>query len=80
MPAVAGATIKDRAARLRNAGDAKVREHLAAQIGQTHQVLMESPRMGRTAQFAEVTFETDQPEGQIVTAMITDQSGNQLRA
>lgn len=80
MPAVAGATIKDRAARLRNAGDAKVREHLAAQIGQTHQVLMESPRMGRTAQFAEVTFEDDQPEGQIVTAMITDQSGNQLRA
>ena len=80
MPAVAGATIKDRAARLRNAGDAKVCEHLAAQIGQTHQVLMESPRMGRTAQFAEVTFETDQPEGQIVTAMITDQSGNQLRA
>lgn len=80
MPAVAGATIKDRAARLRNAGDAKVREHLAAQIGQTHQVLMESPTMGRTAQFAEVTFETDQPEGQIVTAMITDQSGNQLRA
>ena len=80
MPAVAGATIKDRAARLRNAGDAKVREHLAAQIGQTHQVLMESPRMGRTAQFAEVTFETDQPEGQIVTAMITDQSDNQLRA
>ena len=80
MPAVAAATIKDRAARLLNAGDAKVREHLAAQIGQTHQVLMESPRMGRTAQFAEVTFEDDQPEGQIVTAMITDQSGNQLRA
>jgi threonylcarbamoyladenosine tRNA methylthiotransferase MtaB len=80
MPAVLGATIKDRAAQLRRSGDAKVRGHLAAQIGQTHHVLMESPHMGRTAQFAEVVFEIGQPEGQIVTAMITGQSGNQLRA
>ncbi len=80
MPAVSGAIIKDRAAQLRKAGDAKVQDHLAAQIGQTHHVLMESPRMGRTAQFAEVTFETDQPEGQIVTALISGRSGNQLRA
>ena len=80
MPAVSGAIIKDRAAQLRKAGDAKVQDHLAAQIGQTHHVLMESPRMGRTAQFAEVAFETDQPEGQIVTAVISGRSGNQLRA
>ncbi|WP_172328841.1 tRNA (N(6)-L-threonylcarbamoyladenosine(37)-C(2))-methylthiotransferase MtaB [Mangrovicoccus sp. HB161399] len=71
MPAVDGRAIKDRAARLRAAGEAAVARHLAAQVGRDHQVLMESPRMGRTAQFAEVHFGADQPEGQIVSARIT---------
>jgi threonylcarbamoyladenosine tRNA methylthiotransferase MtaB len=78
MPAVNGATIKDRAARLRAAGDAQVSTHLAAQIGRTHQILMESPRMGRTEQFTEVTFATDQPESRIVTAKITGHSATYL--
>jgi threonylcarbamoyladenosine tRNA methylthiotransferase MtaB len=43
-------------------------------------VLMENPRMGRTEQFTEVRFETDQPEGRIVRARITGRSGTQLRA
>jgi threonylcarbamoyladenosine tRNA methylthiotransferase MtaB len=71
MPAVKGPEIKSRAARLRAAGDAALQRHLTAQIGQTHRILMESPRMGRTEQFTEVQFATDQPEGQIVTAQIT---------
>ena len=37
--------------------------HLAAQIGKMHEVLVEGPRLGRTAQFTEVIFATDQPEG-----------------
>jgi threonylcarbamoyladenosine tRNA methylthiotransferase MtaB len=78
MPAVNGAAIKDRAARLRAAGDAQVSTHLAAQIGRTHQILMESPRMGRTEQFTEVTFATDQPESRIVTAKITGHSASYL--
>jgi threonylcarbamoyladenosine tRNA methylthiotransferase MtaB len=36
--------------------------------------------MGRTEQFTEVTFATDQPEGAIVQATITGQDGNTLRA
>jgi len=80
MPAVHGPTIKDRAAQLRKAGDAQVQKHLAAQIGQIHDVLMESPTMGRTAQFAEVTFETRQPEGQIVRTQIKAATETQLRA
>ena len=80
MPAVHGPTIKDRAAQLRKAGAAQVQKHLAAQIGQTHDVLMESPTMGRTAQFAEVTFETGQPEGQIVRTQIKAATETQLRA
>ena len=80
MPAVNGKVIKARAAQLRNAGDAKVRAHLSKQIGMTHHILMENPTMGRTEQFTEVTFETDQIEGQIVTAPILGQTGTQLTA
>ncbi|MFD1510779.1 tRNA (N(6)-L-threonylcarbamoyladenosine(37)-C(2))-methylthiotransferase MtaB [Lacimonas salitolerans] len=77
---VDGPTIKARAAALRAAGDAQVARHLAGQQGQTHRVLMENPRMGRTEQFTEVTFASDRPEGQIVTATITGSSGGQLTA
>lgn len=77
---VDGPTIKARAAALRAAGDAQVARHLARQQGQTHKVLMENPRMGRTEQFTEVAFASDQPEGQIVTATITGRSGAQLTA
>ena len=80
MPAVNGATIKTRASALRRAGDAAVARHLTAQVGQTHTVLLESPRMGRTEQFAEVTFATDQPEGAIVSAKITGTAENRLTA
>ncbi len=80
MPAVPGPQIKERAARLRAAGEAQVQKHLAAQVGLRHAVLMESPRMGRTAQFAEVTFQTDQAEGQIVQTEITGVAEHQLLA
>ena len=79
MPQVNGRDIKDRAARLRQAGEGQVVRHLAAQIGQVHSVLMESPTMGRTQQFAEVTFDQAQPEGQIISAEITSMSGMQLQ-
>ena len=78
MPQVNGRTIKARAARLRQAGERQVERHLAAQIGHIHSVLMESPTMGRTQQFAEVTFDQPHPEGQIVAAEITSTSGTQL--
>jgi threonylcarbamoyladenosine tRNA methylthiotransferase MtaB len=80
MPAVDSPTIKDRAKRLRAAGELAVTRHLSAQVGRTHSVLMENPRMGRTAQFAEVTFDIDQPEGQIVEARIMAQRDGQLQA
>jgi threonylcarbamoyladenosine tRNA methylthiotransferase MtaB len=77
---VNGNIIKARAAQLRAAGDAKVTAHLQAQVGATHHILMENPRMGRTEQFAEVIFDSDQPESQIVTAAILGVDGTQLRA
>ncbi len=77
---VPGPAIKDRAARLRAAGDAQVARHLAAQTGRAHRVLMESPRMGRTEQFTEVHFDSDQPVGQIVPAKILGHAEGHLRA
>jgi threonylcarbamoyladenosine tRNA methylthiotransferase MtaB len=80
MPQVRGPDIKERAARLRAAGDAALTAHLTAQVGQVHRVLMEGPRMGRTEQFTEVAFSADQPEGQIVTARMTGMTDQSLCA
>ncbi|KAA9006658.1 tRNA (N(6)-L-threonylcarbamoyladenosine(37)-C(2))-methylthiotransferase MtaB [Histidinibacterium aquaticum] len=80
MPQVHGTAIKERAARLRAAGAARVADHLAGQVGRHHRVLMENARMGRTEQFTEVTFSADQPESQIVPAMITGIDGDRLAA
>lgn len=80
MPQVHGAVIRNRAARLRQAGSSAIRRHLEAQVGATANVLMETPRMGRTETFAEVVFEVDQPEGAIVAARITGVAGSALAA
>ena len=80
MPAVNGKIIKERAAQLRAVGERQVSAHLDQQVGKTHHILMENSKMGRTEQFTEVRFETDQPEGQIVTVQIIGQSGTQLTA
>ena len=80
MPQVAGQDIKRRAATLRAAGARQVREHLTAQKGITHRILMESARMGRTEQFTEVNLSSDQPEGEIIIAQITGMSGEALTA
>ncbi len=78
MPQVNGRDIKNRAARLRAAGEAKVIQHLKAQVGHMHNVLLENPNMGRTQQFAEVIFAKSQPEGKIITTEITSASTTQL--
>lgn len=77
---VPGPVIKERAARLRGAGAEAVSKHLKAQIGRNHQVLMESPVMGRTEQFTEVDFAQAQTEGQIVRARIDSVRGTRLQA
>ena len=79
MPQVDGRAIRERAARLRAAGAAQVADHLSAQVGRRHRVLMESPRLGRTEQFAEVRFASDRPEGTIVDAVIEGAADGALR-
>lgn len=80
MPQVNGVAIKERAARLRAVGDLALAAHLQAQQGALHQILTESPRMGRTEQFTEVAFDSDQPEGIIVAGRIIGLDGTSLKA
>ena len=79
MPQVPGPAVKERAARLRSAGEARVNAYLASQLGLNHEVLMESPRLGRTEHFAEVVFDTDQPEGHIIPTRISSMLDAKLR-
>jgi threonylcarbamoyladenosine tRNA methylthiotransferase MtaB len=78
MPPVPGDVIRDRARRLRVAGDATQTRHLVAEQGRQHPVLMEQPRMGRTPHYTEVLFDQDQPEGTIVQARITGHRDGRL--
>ncbi|MDD9922776.1 MAG: tRNA (N(6)-L-threonylcarbamoyladenosine(37)-C(2))-methylthiotransferase MtaB [Boseongicola sp.] len=80
MPQVDGKTIKSRAAKLRALGDKAAVEHLDGQIGKNHKVLVETPNIGRTEQFAEVEFSAPQPEGQIVSVDILGRTGTRLSA
>ncbi|TKW67828.1 MAG: tRNA (N(6)-L-threonylcarbamoyladenosine(37)-C(2))-methylthiotransferase MtaB [Paracoccus denitrificans] len=80
MPAVNGTAIKQRAARLRAAGDDALRAHLNGQIGRTHRVLTEGPRIGRTEQFAEVEFDHDMPEGALTDVTVSGHNGARLKA
>ena len=80
MPAVPGGEIRTRAARLRALGQERLTQHLQSQIGQSHSILMEGARRGRTEQFTEVLFDSDQPEGQIVTAQILGHGLTALQA
>jgi threonylcarbamoyladenosine tRNA methylthiotransferase MtaB len=80
MPQVPGAVIKARAARLREAGDAARSRHLDALAGTEQVLLTEGPRLGRTESFAEVTFDTDQPEGSLIRLRLAGHDGQRLRA
>ena len=80
MPQLDGAVVKARAARLRRLGAERAAAHLEAEVGGAHMVLTEGPRVGRTAQFAEVAFGEDQPVGVILPARIEAQDGTRLLA
>lgn len=80
MPQVHGKAIKERAARLRAAGDDAVSAFQAREIGADRNILMERPRMGRTEGFAEVDFSTDQEVGAIIPARVIGVEAGRLRA
>ncbi|MBL8573581.1 MAG: tRNA (N(6)-L-threonylcarbamoyladenosine(37)-C(2))-methylthiotransferase MtaB [Hyphomicrobiaceae bacterium] len=79
MPQVEKAVIKERAARLRAAGDAAVGRHFAAEIGASRRVLVEKAGLGRTEQFTLTEIDRGEP-GDIVAATITGHTTRALTA
>tara|TARA_Y100000739_G_C20602824_1_gene463838 strand:- start:563 stop:1822 length:1260 start_codon:yes stop_codon:yes gene_type:complete len=70
MPQTDGKIIKKRASVLRDLGKIQVAKHLKSEIGKRHNILIETSRVGRTEQFTEVLFNTDQIPGDIVNKKI----------
>jgi threonylcarbamoyladenosine tRNA methylthiotransferase MtaB len=80
MPAVPGPVIRDRAARLRAAGEARVAAHLTEMQGRRVRLLIERDGMGRTEGFARTSIAGDHAPGRIVAARITGATGDMLEA
>jgi len=80
MPQVAKPIVKERAKRLREAGERALRRHLDAQIGITHRVLVETSGLGRTEGFAPVRFRDAMTPGRIVETRIVAADANELVA
>ena len=69
MPSVPKALRKERAARLREAGDKQVQQLLAREAGKTRNVLMEKDNIGRTEHFVPVRY--DAPSGSLCSVQLT---------
>jgi threonylcarbamoyladenosine tRNA methylthiotransferase MtaB len=79
MPQVTGGAIKERAARLRAAGEASYRRHLQSLVGTQQSVLIERNGLGRTEGFTLTAIEGGVP-GDIVDATIAGHDGARLFA
>jgi threonylcarbamoyladenosine tRNA methylthiotransferase MtaB len=79
MPAVAPEIIKARAKRLREAGEAALREHLDAQTGKRLRVLTERGGAGHTEVFTRVKIGRV-PPSQMIDVMIAGNDGTMLEA
>jgi threonylcarbamoyladenosine tRNA methylthiotransferase MtaB len=79
MPQVAGSVVKDRAARLRQRGEAVLAAHLDRQVGAHVELLIERERLGRTPGFAELELDGVATPGALVEARVTGSTGRRLR-
>ena len=78
MPQVAPALRKERAARLRAAGDAAVSRFLAGHVGAEAEVLVEQENQGRTSHFAEIRLDRPAPAGTLARARVTGANDQHL--
>ena len=79
MPPVDRRIVKERAARLRAAGEVAHRAHLDTLVGTAQRVLVEREGVGRTEGFALVATGPGEP-GTIVETMIAGHDGQMLVA
>ncbi len=79
MPQVDRRVVKERAARLRAAGDAAYRAHLLALAGTTQRLLVEREGLGRTEGFTLAAIDAGRA-GEIVEAVVSGHDGDKLHA
>ncbi|WP_157014506.1 tRNA (N(6)-L-threonylcarbamoyladenosine(37)-C(2))-methylthiotransferase MtaB [Mesorhizobium xinjiangense] len=79
MPQVARNIVKQRAARLRAAGEAAHRGHLDALVGTRQRILVERDGIGRTEGFALAAIDKGRP-GEIVECLVAGHDGTCLTA
>lgn len=79
MPQLDRALIKERAAKLRAAGDVAYRKHLDSLAGTSQRILIEREGLGRTEGFTLTALDAGKP-GEIVDAVITHHDGERLIA
>jgi threonylcarbamoyladenosine tRNA methylthiotransferase MtaB len=77
MPQVDGAIVKERAARLRAAGDAALARHLEAQRGKRLRVLTERGGLARALDFTPMRTPGEEP-GRMLDRIVTGHDGRAL--
>jgi threonylcarbamoyladenosine tRNA methylthiotransferase MtaB len=77
MPQVAGEAIRERARRLRAAGEVALQKRLMSEMGATRQVLIESGKQGRTEHFLPVAIEGETP-GAVRALIVRGHDGARL--
>lgn len=78
MPQVPLKIRKERAARLRAAGEAQVQRYLHSLIGTTQTLVVEQHNLGRTEGFATAKLSGTPPQGSVIASRIKGVEGNQL--
>jgi threonylcarbamoyladenosine tRNA methylthiotransferase MtaB len=80
MPQLPRNVIKERAARLRAAGEAALTRHLDRQAGRVLSGLVERPGVARADDFTEIAFEGEAPIGAIVALQVVGHAGGKVLA
>jgi threonylcarbamoyladenosine tRNA methylthiotransferase MtaB len=80
MPQLQRPLIKDRAARLRAAGEAALSRHLQRQVGRTLLGLVERPGVARAEDFTEIAFEGEAPVGGVAPMQVHGHDGAKVLA
>ena len=80
MPQVSRPVVKDRARRLREAGEAALVRHLDRQAARTLAGLVEKDGLARADDFTEIAFEGSAPVGEIASFAVTGHDGKRLMA
>ena len=81
MPQVNGAITKERAKKLREAGDLELKKYLQKQIGKKMTILLEKNNRGKSENFLDVKIaENNLNPGEIIEVLITDSKDDHLIA